>query len=785
MCGIAGVLRVIRTDSAEYPPEGSLRRASGEWLWQGEAVEPREVPRATAGGRAWLIPDEALDALDEKIAWRGPDGAGRFRDRVIKKDGTIVEVALVHRRLSIIDHAGGAQPMVVSGCAACDGKASGHRAIEPSSKDSERSRGSARDEDATAHGSLCAVVFNGCIYDHRTLRERLEADGCRFETDHSDTEVIAHVWREWSLAGLQDAGEMHEAIMTGMFALALWDRSGATLVSSRDGFGEKPFYFRRDEARGLVAFASTAGAVQAVSGLFEDGAGDAKGSAAREASDRRDLAAGIAEYLYLGFNHRFMPLRGVEQDRGSTDWGRLLQRRTSKASDNAKGILFAMLGVIMLIGFSIVLARLGNWVLSIIPGSAAGFMVLKLFAAWWVKHALKAASPAHRHRRVEGLEEALRDSVVARLDADVPLGCFLSGGIDSSLIASLAREALGSSLETFSMRMPDDAYDESEHAERVARHLGARHTTFDCDARTAADDLVHLIELYGLPFGDSSILPAYWLCRGTREHVKVALSGEGGDELFHGYERHRAQRYMYFWIKPFVAQLPTRSLDLRDPKSVSSKRYRLIHAARQGGYRDILALFPTADLEQLIGARLARTARPPLHGQSPAEFDRRVYLPDDLLRKTDLASMAVGLEVRCPFLDVAVARSASRFSIGAHTRGGVTKAVLRNLARTRGLPDEIVSRKKQGFAIPISDWFRTDFGGLRTLLLDHLEGERPFGHVHDLVPMNMEFVRRLLDEHWAAGGLTPMHTTRSVRPRDHGQRLFALLALAIWARGRS
>lgn len=804
MCGIAGILRIIRPGSAEMPPVGPLRSASGEWVWHGAAIDPRDVPRAAGGSAAWLIDDSWLDALDEQIAWRGPDGAGRFRDRVVKRDGTIVEVAIVHRRLSIIDIEGGAQPMVVHGCPGCE---RGARSEGPSPKSAGRkgmgtnaASSGRHDGDGRPAHRLLAVGFNGCIYNHDELRSYLQTRGHSFGSVRSDTEVLPHLLgQEWEMFLDEDHERARMRQMpVGMYALCIWDRDEASLVTSRDAFGEKPLYFWRDEPNGTVIFASTAGAVDAARRLVAPGpelghrpaasASNAEGDAQRQVRmdrERDEVIAGVAEYIHLGFNARRLPLPGVEVERDSTDWSDLLALRRSTPRDNAAGCAGGVLVLALMVLLICALIAAGRFVLSIIPASILALAMLKYAVGSVTVATLRdRPSSAHTALRKQTVEQALHDSVIARLDADVPLGCFLSGGIDSSLIASFAREALGPALETYSMRMPDPAYDESHHAEEVARVLGSRHTTFDCDPDSAAEDLVHLIRLYGLPFGDSSILPTYWLCRGTSEHVKVALSGDGGDEYFFGYQRHLARRYLRFWPRWLVRVMPTSKLDLRDPTSLDSKKYRLIRAARHGGYADIVAVFPTADLAELVGWRRARGARPPMRDQSPHEFDRFVYLEGDLLRKTDLASMAVGLEVRCPFLDPGVVAAAGALSPSHHTAGGVTKAVLRDLARQRGLPETIVTRKKQGFAIPISDWFRTDFGGLRRLMLDHLSVERPFGHLHDLMEFNTGYIRRIIDEHWAAGGLPPMHTTRDVRPRDHGQRLFTLLTLAIWARQR-
>lgn len=771
MCGVGAILRVVGVDQAAGL-SAALRAPAGPWSWtSGGASREAEGARAQPGRAPgeWLIDEAWLDALDEQIAWRGPDGAGRFRQR-IERDGVIIEVALVHRRLSIIDHAGGAQPMTARPCAACDDEYPGARAVGIS--------GTIQDTPAEERPTV--VAFNGCIYNHRALRQKLEAAGHVFASDHSDTEVLLHAWREH----LPDFDPEEFGPCEGMYALALWNAVEGTLVAGRDPMGEKPLYFWRDETAGTVVLASTAGAVDAARNLITRGERIGKSTAAAR---RAQIATGAAHFLHLGFCSSRTPIVGIESDREWTNWADVLRSRRSTGRANADGCLMGILVIAGTIVGAGLLAAGGHMLLSLLPLSTLLFTVPKLLLP--ASGVFAARALARRRDRRPGalaqqVREALQASVAGRLDADVPIGCFLSGGIDSSIIAAMAREHAGR-LDTFCVRMPEAKYDESGHAEVVARHLGTRHTTLECDASNAAEDLVGLIERFGLPFGDSSVLPTYWLCKAARRSVKVALSGDGGDELFYGYERYRAARYFGFPLRLMTRMIPTWRLDLRDPTSVETRRYRMAKAARYGGYTDLLAVFPIADLTRLVGRRLAEGARPAMRGRSPRNFDLDTYLPDDLLRKTDLASMSVGLEVRSPMLDRDVVALARSIPAHTHTRGGVNKAILRDVARDMGLPQSIIERPKQGFAIPISDWFRTDFGGLRGLLLDHLTSARPFGELHDAVRFDLGFVRQMLDEHWAAGGLTPMHTTASVRPRDHGQRLFVLLALSIWARGRA
>ena len=606
------------------------------------------------------IPETWLDAIDARIAHRGPDGHGRFRDRV-ELDGPdgprVVEVALTHRRLSILDHDGGAQPMVSQ-------------------------RGRTRDE------GLLAVVFNGCIYNHRRLRFELEERGHRFTSDHSDTEVLLHGHREW--------GDQLRAHIEGMYAYALWDRDAASLTVARDWFGEKPLYHRLEpndgDVRMLVA-ASDAAAVAAIPGA--------------EPIDTAARLAWATHYLRFG-----------RANRGRT----------------------------------------------ITAAGAAAFVVDNVEPS--LPDELVAATGGDRIVTADEIERLLDQAVARRLEADVPLGCFLSGGVDSSLIACLALRHVRE-LQTFSVRMPDPRYDESGHAADVAAHLGTNHRTLEV-AMHPAEDLVKLIETLGQPFGDSSLLPTSWVSRAAREHVKVALSGDGGDELFVGYERYLAAGPLARH-QALLKWLPSGLLQRAHPRSRLHKLGRLGAMARDYPRLGVLAteaIFTESMVAELLGETPPRQDRTP--GDTPLAALRRAdltgYLPDDLLCKVDTASMAVALEVRCPYLDRDLARRVLSAPLGALIPGRRRKALLRSIAR-KYLPAAVVDRPKMGFAVPIGQWFRADFGGLRALLLDHLHAAEPFGPIH----LERRPVRRILDEHMAG-------------THDHGQRLFALLTLSIWAR---
>jgi len=652
------------------------------------------------------IPEEWLDAIDARIAYRGPDGAGRFRDRVTFTDEQgrqrIVEVAFVHRRLSIIDHKDGHQPMV-----------------------SERGR--------NENEGLVAVVFNGCIYNHRELRKELEAKGHRFVTDHSDTEVLIHGWREWR-EGLPGRLE-------GMYAFAIWDRIELTLFIARDLYGEKPLYEQRivrDEEQYSLRYVFCSDRFAVLPAIDE-----------LRMADRLPTLA--AHYLQYGHG-----------------W--------SEALDSYKGPIARVvdpgdwhwLGI-----FRETLGGLGRYPNESVPTTS------------------------------ERIEALLEQAVARRLEADVPLGCFLSGGVDSSLIAHFAKRHRAD-LKTFTVRMPDARYDESKYAQSVAQHLGTDHHALDVEMNPA-DDLVHLIDTLGQPFGDSSILPTYWVSKAARQQVKVALAGDGGDELFIGYERYFAARQIHLHY-PWFGWMPGWLHRGAHPKSLRSKVARVADVSRdyeQLGVRALEALFTLDELEELVGdsvqlplmdlawskrftKRFAWLAAKSIGGatdadepvdedeEDPLEELRRIdileYLPQDLLTKTDTASMACGLEVRCPFLDHDLASAVLAMPVDELIPNGERKGLLRRIAR-KYLPRECVDRPKMGFAIPIGEWLRDDDlphkgSGMKSLLLDHLNSAEPFGPIQ----LNRKAVQRFIDEHMSA-------------KRDHGQRLFTLLTLSIWARG--
>jgi asparagine synthase (glutamine-hydrolysing) len=730
VCGIAGILRT----------------------WRGG-----EAP----GDTFEAIPEAWLDVLDESIKHRGPDGCGRFRQRV-RRGEVVVDVALVHRRLSIIDHAGGAQPMVIGSCATVGSSASvgrvgtrntGGQAASGTDGarhgwDSRATMGPLISREGLPYGpvrahvcpkcgpGLVAVVFNGCIYNHRELRRELEAAGHEFASDHSDTEVLVHGWREWVKLG-HWAREGLCARLEGMYSFVAWDGTGRylKLEGGRDPFGEKPLYdMRFEHGRSMLeAWCSSAAGLAGLS--REMGASQARAIKARSA----------VRWVRYGYGRRVM--RGISQaaPEGESDAGWALWRMHWRRPEE--------------------------------PPPERRLLSPRMWAtpsadsAEWVD-----AEPL----TVDSAERLLAEAVRERLETDVPLGCFLSGGIDSSLIAALARREIPE-LRTFCVRMPDARYDESAKAAAVAEHLGTVHETVEV-ATDPASDLIDLIRTLGVPFGDSSLLPATWLCRAVRERVKVALAGDGGDELFLGYQRYVGAEVLRR-RHGLLGLLPLGTAGQGDAKSRLGKLSRLVQAARAGNQYEMHAVFNELTLTRLLGEQGRRRVRgkigTPRWGASAyRSWDLVDYLPDDLLRKTDAASMRHALEVRCPFLDHRLLLAALDTPVDVLMPGGRRKGLLREVAR-RHVTDEIADAPKMGFAIPIGEWFRSDYGGMRQLLYDHLESADPFpGLAEAGVELDMDFVRRMLAEHDAAGekSLNPWHG------RDHSQRLYMLLVLSIWCR---
>lgn len=355
---------------------------------------------------------------------------------------------------------------------------------------------------------------------------------------------------------------------------------------------------------------------------------------------------------------------------------------------------------------------------------------------------------------VDSLREVLAEAVHERTEADVPMGCFLSGGVNSSVIAALAQEkrrAQGADpLRTFAVSVPELAYDESRHAQAVAHHIGSRHESIQTTPGRAIDDLRDLIAIYGEPTAEPMLLPTYWLCRAARRHVSAALTGVGGDELFGGHQRYqRLRRHQrYGWWRRLN---PTSAEPGTDP------------AAQ---YHALISVFDDPALAALMPDDAPPPAASCAQGwvdgpdtvHSAMRWDLEHALPCEVLRRADHASMAVAMELRCPMLAAPVMDLAGHLPTRVLMPGGRSSGLLRAVAAEL-LPTAIATRPRQTFPLPLGDWFR---GVLRDTLADHLRSDRL-----DRVGLNRAHATALLHEHLEGQA-------------DHTRPLLALLMLALW-----
>jgi asparagine synthase (glutamine-hydrolysing) len=578
------------------------------------------------------------------------------------------------------------------------------------------------------------IVFNGEIYNFRDLRSEISSvkpDYAWHTT--SDTEVLLAAYDTW--------GERCVERLNGMFAFAVWDENDKSLFLARDRMGQKPLYVATlpnlygssgiEPPRPVegVAFASELAALLELPWV-----------------DRSVGQAELTNYLKYGYVYGIFPgnntiYRGVQELQPS------MRMRLSAKEHLSERYYFQ--------------SHTPNW------------------------YPPRDSDPTVSNADAVAKTRSLLTTAVRRqMVADVPIGCFLSGGVDSSVVAASMRAAAsnGQPVETFSIGFDDPRYDESEYARRVAEHLGTRHHAFHVRA-DAARWLPEIVAAFGQPFADSSALPTFHLARETRRHVKVALSGDGGDELFGGYDRYRAlalSRRLRTWTTPipWIAVSKMMSSPPRGhPKSMVTRAKRFIASVGRPEverYPEYLRVFSAGQIDELIAYDAGLNKHFDLVAchfitcrcMDPVRYamftDRETYLPMDLLAKVDRCSMRHALEVRSPFMDHELVEFACLFRAPQLLKGG-PKRMLRE-AFAADLPDWVFKRKKMGFAVPIGEWFR---GELREMLRDNLFATDSFARAH----FNMPIVQRLVDEHES-------------RRIDHSQRLYALLMLELWHRAQ-
>jgi len=599
-----------------------------------------------------------LEQMCSVIRHRGPDDQGTMLKG---------RVALGMRRLSIIDLAGGHQPI--------------------------------SNEDGTV-----TVVFNGEIYNYRELQRELEARGHRFQT-HSDTEAIVHAYEEYGAACVDH--------FRGMFALALWDESARKLFVARDRVGKKPLYHTLTP-QGTFVFGS-----------------ELKSLLQHPEVRRETNTEAIDAYLTFGYVPDPMSIfRDVHK---------------------------------------------------LPPGHYLTFHGGRVEVKQYWDFQFAPDESRSEEDYLEELRALLDEAVRVRLVSDVPLGAFLSGGIDSSTIVGLMSRHVDQPVKTFSIGFHEDSFSELKYARLTAQKFGTDHHEFIVtpDICDIVDELVwHFDE----PFGDASAIPTYMVSKLAREHVTVALSGDGGDELFAGYTRYVTDRR----IAGVAGRLPgVLRRGVMQPLSE-----RLPHAAWGRNYLNNIALDPldryidsistftqlnkrslyTDDFRvQLRHSRepsalfreYGASVRTPEALDTLLYIDSKTYLPGDILTKVDRMSMAVSLETRTPLLDHKLIELVMRIPASFKMRGLETKYIFKRAVRGI-VPDEILDRPKQGFGLPLQQWINEQ---LRERIHETLTEPRTLqrGYVEP------RYVKLLLDEHERGR-------------RDHSTALWTLLMLELWHR---
>lgn len=552
------------------------------------------------------------------------------------------------------------------------------------------------------------LVFNGEIYNFFSLRKDLERDGVRFQSG-TDSEVIIHLYKKFSVECLQ--------YLRGMFAFAIWDKRSRTLFVARDRLGKKPLKFYRDAHRFIFA--------SELKAIFVN----------REVPKEVDWSA-VDEYLSYQFvPHPKTGFFGIEK---------LEPAHYLLVKEN-------------------------------------GEMIKKRY--WQLDFSKNEQRSREEWKSL--ITEAMRESVRLRLMSDVPLGAHLSGGIDSSLVVALMAQEMSAPVKTFSIGFEESSHNELPEARLVVQRYGTDHHEF-----IVKPELVELLPKiayqYEEPFGDPSALPTWVLCQMTRQHVTVALNGDGGDENFAGYARYRAMQHyeklraLNVIIDPFHGSLSriasrvyalTRKRQFRYLSSVLdfyAKDRAQAYIQSWGFFREDekIALY-AAELSEKVETSRGYSITQALFDQ--ASFldnierlmfaDIHSYLPDDLLVKTDIVSMAHSLEVRSPLLDhifmEQVAHMPSSFKLAGRTSKFLLKEIARNF-----IPQEIIDKSKRGFSIPCEQWLRTTLRGyIRDQLLDSRFLEYGFERLA---------IERLLTQH--------------ERGMNVSLKLWSLLMLRLWLR---
>ncbi|MEQ1606060.1 MAG: asparagine synthase (glutamine-hydrolyzing) [Pyrinomonadaceae bacterium] len=552
-----------------------------------------------------------------------------------------------------------------------------------------------------------AIVFNGEIYNYQELREKLDQLGHKFYTK-SDTEVIVHLYDEYGVDGLQ--------YLRGMFAIAIWDERDRSLFLARDRVGKKPILYSH-QPNGDLIFGSEFSAVLKHPAV----------------SREVDLEA-IDNYMsYLCVP---APMTAFKQIRKLEP---------------------------------------GHWLLW-----KDGEIKTQRY---WQPDFSKKIKITEEEAIVE-TTRILRESTKLRMISEVPLGAFLSGGVDSSAVVALMAQESEQPVKTFSIGFEEQDFSELKYAKRVAEHVGAEYNEFIVRPN-ALDVITTLVDHYGEPYADSSAIPTYYVAKETRKHVTVALNGDGGDESFAGYERYAAMRIAEAYarvpsalrkvfVEAPVSLLPTS--ELKRSRFRDAKRFlRAANLPRTERYFRWVTTFNRDTKKELYTSDFAAS----VSGQDPLDLldkwfakangtgtldatlltDQMTYLPNDLLVKVDIATMANSLEARSPFLDHKLLEFAATLPESMKMSGVGTKSLLKKVA-ARLVPREVIYRRKMGFGVPIGKWFRTEMKDfVRGVLLSEKSLKRGI--------VKPDILERYVNEHVAG-------------ERDHSFQLWTFLMLELW-----
>ena len=550
------------------------------------------------------------------------------------------------------------------------------------------------------------IVFNGEIYNYLELRERLEKLGHQFYTN-SDTEAIIHAYDQYGSDCVQ--------YLRGMFAFAIWDERTEELFLARDRVGKKPLLYAN--VNGQLIFGSEFSALL----LHPDVSHEVEHKALDYYMSFMCVPAPLTAYRAI---KKLEPGHFLRWRKGEVRTERYWQPDFSKK--------------------------------------------------------IRISEDEAGERAIE----ILRESVRIRLMSEVPLGAFLSGGIDSSAVVALMSQESSERVKTFSIGFEEQDFSELHHARRVAEHVGAEHHEFIVKPE-ALEVLPTLVEHYGEPYADSSAIPTYYVARETRKHVTVALNGDGGDEAFAGYERYAAMSLAEKYRKlPLFLREPIIREAMKLVPAPTMGRSRLKYAKRflsvaslpkaeryghwVSAFNDEAkqSLYSAAFRDSLGNNRAINLLEPWfVHANGSGIVDASLladtmtYLPNDLLVKVDIATMAVSLEARSPFLDHHLIEFAASLPENLKLRGMTTKYLLKKVLK-RLLPSENLNRRKMGFGVPVGKWFRGQMQPfLREVLLSEKASRRGL--------FEPETVKQLIEKHVAG-------------ERDHSQQLWSLLMLELW-----